>query len=90
MRYDPDAFSILFIMKAIYASLVASFSVLDFINSSRVLAMIETFFSKDVVLVIMTGITIELIDRGESLVLVIRVLSGEENSNLSLDTSTLQ
>uniref|UniRef100_A0A2N9G2F4 Uncharacterized protein n=1 Tax=Fagus sylvatica TaxID=28930 RepID=A0A2N9G2F4_FAGSY len=50
--------------------------------------MIETCSSINFVLVIMTGMTIELTERGESLSLDIGIPSGEENSNSSLDAST--
>ena len=88
MRFGSSTFSILLIKKDICASLLASLSVMDFINSSRVLAMIETCSSIDVVLVIMTGMIVELTKRGESLSLDIGILSGEENSDSSLYAST--
>jgi hypothetical protein len=71
-------------MKSICASLVASLFVQDFISSFTFLAMIETSSSKDVVLVIMTGIMVELKEQGESLGFDVVLLFGEENSNSSL------
>ncbi len=71
-------------MKSICAFLVASLFVQDFISSFTFLAMIETSSSKDVVLVIMTGIMVELKEQGESLGFDVVLLFGEENSNSSL------
>lgn len=71
-------------MKSICAFLVASLFVQDFISSFTFLAMIETSSSKDVMLVIMTSIMVELKEQGESLGFDVVLLFGEENSNSSL------
>ena len=72
-------------MKAIYASLAASLSAMDFISCSKVWVIIETCSSKDVVLVIMTDMIDELIVWEGSLSLEVRIFFGKENLEPSSD-----
>ena len=66
-------------------SLNAFLYFIDFINSSKVWAIVETCSSKDVVLVIMTGMANELTERGESLSFEVGIFSKKENSKPSGD-----
>ena len=59
---------------------------MDFISSSKVWAIVETCSSRDVVLVIMTGMANELTEWGDSLSLEVGIFSEQENSDPSSDS----
>ena len=85
-RFNLDVFPILSIKKVICVSLNASLFFMDFISSSKVWDVVETCSSRDVVLVIMTGMTNELTEWGESLSLEVGIFSEKENSEPSSDS----
>ena len=84
-QFSPDVFPILSIRRVICVSLKASLSFIDFINSYKVWAIVETCSSRDVVLVIMTSMANELTEQGEFLSLEVGIFSEKENLEPSGD-----